>query len=80
MWGTAEGGSGTLFITVLLLDEMRTSWMYYGRVQAFCNAPFLFYFESLSGKQNRQCPGIKRFRGIFCLKRRVVADRGLHFQ
>ena len=39
MWGTAEGGSGTLFITVLLLDEMRTSWMYYGRVQAFCNAP-----------------------------------------
>ena len=38
MWGTAEGGSGTLFITVLLLDEMRTSWMYYGRVQAFCNA------------------------------------------
>jgi hypothetical protein len=40
MWGTAEGGSGTLFNTVLLLDEMRTSWMYYGRVQAFCNAPF----------------------------------------
>ena len=41
MWGTAEGGSGTLFITVLLLDEMRTSWMYYGRVQAFCNAPLV---------------------------------------
>ena len=39
MWGTAEGGSGTLFDTVLLLDEMRTSWMYYGRVQAVCNAP-----------------------------------------
>ena len=51
MWGTAEGGSGTLFITVLLLDEMRTSWMYYGRVQAFCNAPmiwgYLAYFWRL---------------------------------